>query len=104
GCVFQQGVAEAIVLGMMGAIGGLALAFAGGRLLVGLLPEGRIPISLDLTPDLQVLAFTATVAIAATFAAALVPALRASGTKEVEGLRQDTRAMGRLRFGRSLVI
>jgi predicted permease len=104
GRVFEQVLAEAVVLGMMGAIGGLALAFAGGRLLVGLLPEGRIPISLDLTPDLQVLAFTVSVAMTAVFAAALVPALRASGTKEVEGLRQDARAMGRLRFGRSLVI
>jgi len=104
GRVFVQVLAEAMVLGMMGAIGGLALAFAGGRLLVGLLPQGRIPISLDLTPDLQVLAFTVSVALTAAFVAAFAPALRASGTKEVEGLRQDARAVGRLRFGKSLVI
>jgi predicted permease len=102
--IFLQLVAEALVLGSLGMACGLALAFAGGRLLVGLLPEGRMPVSLDLTPDLQVLAFTAAIGIASAFSAALMPALRASGTKEVEGLGHGARAVGRLRFGRSLVV
>ena len=104
GRIFLQLVAEALVLGSLGTVCGLALAFGGGRLLVGLLPEGRIPVSLDLTPDLQVLAFTATIGLAAAFSAALLPTLRASGTKEVEGLGHGVRAVGRLRFGRALVV
>jgi len=104
GRIFLQLMAEAFVLGSLGMVCGLGLAFAGGRLLVGFLPEGRLPVSLDLTPDLQVLAFTATIGLAAAFSAALVPTLRASGTKEVEGLGHGARAVGRLRFGRSLVV
>lgn len=102
--VFQQLVTEALVLGVLGASAGLALAFAGSRWLVSLLPEGPVPLTIDLTPDLQVLSFTTTVGIVAALGAVILPAIRASSTNAVSGLRQDVRTMGRLRFGRALVI
>jgi putative ABC transport system permease protein len=58
----------------------------------------------DLTPDLQVLAFTRTVGITAALGAAIWPALRASSTSAVDGLRQGVGKIGRLRFGKTLVI
>ena len=102
--VFQQLVTEALVLGVLGASAGLALAFAGSRWLVSLLPEGTVPLMIDLTPDIQVLAFTTLVGIVAALGAAALPALRASSTNAVESLRHDVRTMSRLRFGKALVV
>lgn len=102
--VFQQLVTEALVLGVLGASAGLALAFAGSRWLVSLLPEGAVPLMIDVTPDLQVLTFATTVGIVAALGAAVLPAIRASSTNAVDGLRQGARTMGRLRFSKALVI
>jgi predicted permease len=102
--VFQQLVTEALVLGVLGAGVGLVLAFAGSRWLVSLMPEGAVPLMIDLTPDVQVLAFTILVGIASALGAAALPALRASSTSAVESLRQNVRTMSRLRFGKALVV
>ena len=102
--VFQQLVTEALVLGVLGASAGLAFAFAGSRWLVSLLPEGPVPLMIDLTPDLQVLTFTTTVGVVGALGAAVLPAIRVSSTNAVDGLRQGVRTMGRLRFGKALVI
>ena len=102
--VFQQLVTEALVFGVLGAGAGLALAFAGSRWLVSLLPERTVPLMIDLTPDLHVLAFTTLVGSVAALGAAALPALRASSTNAVESLRHDVRTMSRLRFGKALVV
>jgi predicted permease len=102
--VFQQLVTEALALGVLGAGAGLGLAFAGSHWLVSLLPEGTVPLMIDLTPDVHVLAFTTLVGIVAALGAAALPALRVSSTNAVEGLRHDVRTMSRLRFGKALVV
>src|SRR5882672_1134933 len=83
--VFQQLVTEALVLGALGASAGLALAFAGSRWLMSLLPQGPVPLMIDLTPDFQVLTFTTAVGIVAALGAAVLPAIRASWINAVDG-------------------
>jgi putative ABC transport system permease protein len=72
-----QFLAESILLGVLGAAAGLAVAFACTRALVALGPAS-IPRLSELTIDLRVLAFAVACAVATSVAFGLAPALTAS--------------------------
>jgi putative ABC transport system permease protein len=102
GRVVQLALAESAVLGMLGGAVGLALAFGIVRLLRTFNP-GDIPRLADAQIDGWVLLVTSGVALATSFAAGLVPALRMPYHDVVSGLREGERSVaghrstGRLR-------
>ena len=61
--IVSQLFTEALVIAVLGAVCGVLVALWACTLLVGLLPESRIPIVFDLRPDSTVLGFTVGVAV-----------------------------------------
>jgi len=99
GRLIRQLLTENLLLSGAGACLGLAVAFWVTRLAMSMRLPVPVPIALDLPVDLRVLAFTAIVAIAATLAFGIVPALAVSRVDLVSALKgtQDGRRHGWLR-------
>jgi putative ABC transport system permease protein len=72
-------MAESVLLAAGGGVLGLALAFAGLRLLANL-PEARLPRLAELQIDPGILAFTLIISVLVALGFGSVPALHASGT------------------------
>jgi predicted permease len=85
--IFRQVLAEAFVLSALAGAASVAIAYWATRTLVVYASAGQRAISLDLAPDLRLLAFTAAVSIAAGLLLGCLPALRATR----EGLDGDPR-------------
>jgi putative ABC transport system permease protein len=88
GRIARQFIAEALVLAGGAAVCGVALAYAGVRLLIASAPA-NIPRLASATIDLRVLAVSLAVAIAAGLAFGLVPALQALGIDLQSALKHD---------------
>ena len=78
GRLVQQFLSESLVLGGLGAVGGLAVAYASTRALVWLGPAS-IPRLADVSIDRRVLAFTVAIAFATSITFGLAPALASTG-------------------------
>lgn len=78
GRLVAQFLGESLVLGALGAAGGLAVAWGGIRALVALGPAG-IPRLAEVGMDWRVLAFAGAVAIATSVLFGIVPALTSTG-------------------------
>ncbi|RPJ50055.1 MAG: FtsX-like permease family protein, partial [Acidobacteria bacterium] len=105
GRLVAQFLTESLVLAGLGAVAGLALAVPAMRFLETLVPETMGTVRI--TPDWRVLAFSASVAIAAGLTFGLVPALRGSRLAPQEGLREGGRGTAGARshwFQHSLII
>ena len=89
GRLIAQFLTESLVLAGLGTVAGLALALPAMRFLETLIPETMG--TARLTLDWRVLAFSATVAIAAAVMFGLAPALRGSRVVPQEGLRDGGR-------------
>lgn len=76
--ILRQLLAESLVLSFAGAALGLLFAVWSGRLLVGMLPQGQIPVLLDVGPDPRVLGFTLAVSLLTGLLFGLAPAWRAT--------------------------
>jgi predicted permease len=100
----RQLLIESLLLGLIGAALGLALASWTTPLLLRLLPDSGIPLALDLTPDARIFAFTAIVSLLSAVAVGLVPAWRAAHTDAGLTLTHNTRTVVRPRLSRSLVV
>lgn len=88
---------ESVVLGVLGSVLGLVLAWGALRLLVALGPSG-LPRLHDIGIDLNVLVFTLGVALFCSLLFGSVPALRYAGTRMGTGLRESrTTSQGRER-------
>jgi predicted permease len=74
-------------LSLAGAAGGFAIAYWLTRLFMSLRLPAPVPIALDLSVDLRVLAFTIAAAVAATLAFGMIPALTASRVDLVPALK-----------------
>jgi predicted permease len=83
----RQWLVESIVLAVLGAGAGLAVAVWGGRMLVGQLSTAQSPVTLDLSLDWAVLAYTAAVTVATVAFFGTVPALRATRIAPIEALK-----------------
>lgn len=90
GRIAAQLLTESLVIASLGAAGGLALAAAGVRILVAMLPPGT-PRAADIRVDGHVLAFTAVLALLSGLAFGMLPALRASRLDVQSSLRNDGR-------------
>jgi predicted permease len=96
--LIRQLLTESVVLSTLGGLAGLVFARWSAHLLLAFLPKGEVPVSLDLSPDVRILAFTVTVSILTGILFGLAPALRAARLdlnspltqKQAGGIRQTT--------------
>jgi predicted permease len=97
---------ESLVIGALGSVLGLGLAYGGLRLLIAMAPAG-LPRLADIGIDLPVLLFTLGIALLTSLLFGLVPVLKYSGTRASTGLREGGRTLsqsrGRLRTRNVLV-
>jgi putative ABC transport system permease protein len=105
--IVGQLLTESILLGMAGGLVGLALAFAGLKLLLRLNPP-NIPRLTEINIDLRVLGFTLLVSLLTGLIFGLVPALQASKPNLNETLKEGARGSSvggnRQRLRRALVV
>jgi predicted permease len=96
--LIRQLLTESVVLSTLGGLAGLLFARWSARLLMAFLPKGEVPVALDLSPDVRILAFTLAVSVLTGILFGLAPALRAARLdlnpaltqKQTGGLRQST--------------
>ena len=88
GRIVRQLLTESILLGLIGGIGGVVLAYCLGDVLVALLPPLPFPIDLNPQPDWRVLSFSCVVAILSGVMFGLAPALQMARWNLTEGFRE----------------
>jgi predicted permease len=98
GRLVGQLIIETVVVSLLGGIAGLAFAFWGVRVLLGLLPKRAIPIDLNLTPDWRILGFAFLASLATGLLCGVVPALQSTRPNLVSSLKNETSAARRSRF------
>jgi predicted permease len=104
--VARHGLAEALLLAALGGAGGLLLARLGSSILVTLV-SGALPLSIDVSPDARVLAFTMLASCATAVLSGLIPALRAARIDPLPALKASGgpgRGAPRIPLGRTLVV
>ena len=87
--VVRQLLTETMVLFVLGAAAGLALARLLTTALVALLPSLPVPVNLSMPLDGRVVIFSLVIALASAVLAGLAPALQASRTDVVSALKND---------------
>jgi predicted permease len=93
GRLVRQLLTENLLLALAGASGGVLLAFWCARLVSAIRLPTPVPIVVDLSIDVRVLAFTAVLTLGATLAFGMVPALTASQI-DLGGALKDARSSG----------
>jgi putative ABC transport system permease protein len=105
--VIRQLLTESLLLAFAGAVCGLLSSIWGARLLVRMLSTKANQINISVSPDLQVLVFTAAIAVFTGLLFGLAPALRATGIGPNHALKENARGtvQGGARFtlGKALV-
>jgi len=76
--LIRQMLTENLVLALAGGVLGVVLAGWAANGLLTMVPHGREPLPLDVTPDARVLGFTFVVSIATALLCGIAPALRAT--------------------------
>lgn len=101
GRLIRQTLTEGLLLAAVGAVFGLALASVLSRAILRFLETGGNRLSLDLTPDWRMLAFTAGVASLVCLLLSLAPAFRAARGQAAEAMKASARGLtaDRSRFG-----
>jgi putative ABC transport system permease protein len=87
GRLIRQLLTENLLLSVAGATVGLAIAFWATQLLMAVRLPTPVPVALDLSIDVRVLAFTTAAAVAATLAFGAMPAFSASRIDLVQALK-----------------
>jgi predicted permease len=82
-------VAESLLIGLLGAVLGLALAGYGARLLTAFQPPLPIPVTLDLRPDGRVAMFALVLGLLAVLAFSLFPAWQSVSPHLAAAMRED---------------
>jgi predicted permease len=112
GRLIQQLLVEGTLLAIVSSVLGLFAATWGTRVLLATVSASNTasPIAIDTTPDVRVLAFTASMTLASVLLFGLVPAFRATRVDLATSLRSQGRNLmgaarvGRIPFGRALVV
>jgi predicted permease len=100
GRLLRQLLTETLLLFLLGAVAGLAIAYAVIQLLMGLFAIGRNPIVLDVHYDWRLALFAAGVALAAGLLTGLWPAVRAMRTEPQAAMKDsESRVAGSRRLG-----
>ncbi len=93
GRVVRQLLTESLLLALLGCAVGVALAYAGLRVLLTLVPPGTIPDESEIIINLPVLLFTAGVSALTAVIFGLAPALHASRRDVANPLREAGRGL-----------
>src|SRR5262249_39500419 len=102
--IVRQLFIESTLLSLMGAACGVFLAWGSSRLLVDSMISASMNATFDLTPNAQILGFTAAVAVATAMLFGLAPAFQATGIGISPVLKDDGRGAGsRSRWLSSLI-
>jgi predicted permease len=106
GRLARQLLTEILVLFVLGAVGGVVLAFAATGAVERVPIPLELQIALELSPDMRVMLFALFVSLATGLAFGLPPALRASREDITSRLRDDTAGSGtrRSRFANALIV
>jgi predicted permease len=103
--IAQQFLAESMLLSLIGACGGIALAWISGRFLIRIISTGTFKVSFDLTPNWHILGFTALVAIGTSVLSGLAPVFQSAEWGPASALKDDARSgRSRSRLLSSLVV
>jgi predicted permease len=102
--LIRQLLTETVLLFVLGGMTGLVLARAMTSVLISRLPTLPFPVSLSLTLDGRVIAFTTALSLTAALLSGLAPAVEASKANVLSGLRNDARRVGRLHLRHAFVI
>jgi predicted permease len=95
GRLIRQMLTESALLSVCGAALGLLVAQWGVRILLGMIGTGSDPLSLEMNPDWRLLSFMTAVAIAATLAFGLWPALRSTRVDLAPSLKESASSSSR---------
>jgi predicted permease len=105
--VIRQLMTESVLLSILGSTIGFLLALWGSRLLVRLMSTTAHPLSIDLSPDPRVLAFTAGVTLLTALLFGLTPAIQGTRMELNQVLKESARAAvrgsGRFNLSKFLV-
>jgi predicted permease len=104
--VFQL-FTESVILAILGAVAGTAVAWKASVALLNMAKPGPDPVPLSLTPDLTVLGFTLGIAVATALLFGMLPAFRATGVEFTPALkdgRGSSSASTRGALARSLIV
>jgi putative ABC transport system permease protein len=103
----RQLLVESVMLSAIGALGGLAIAAWGSRALVAMLSSRFTTVTLDLSMDWRVFAFTAGVGVTTGLLFGVAPAFRGSALTPIDALRDQSRGVvsggRRFQLGHALV-
>ena len=102
--LIRQLLTESVVLSTLGGLAGLLFARWSARLLLSFLPKGEVPVALDLSPDVRILAFTLAVSVLTGILFGLAPAWRAARLDLNPALIQKQTAALRQTTGKVLVV
>jgi predicted permease len=110
--VMRQLLTESLLLASVGAVIGIGLAYAGCRYLLAFFATSRVPVTLEVGPDANVLAFTAALAVATGLLFGLAPAWRT--TRQAQGASlmdrgrvrgtRDRRVLSRMLIGAQIAL
>ena len=103
GRLVRQLLTESSLLGLAGAAGGLLISFWTTDLLLARLPDAEFR-GLDVSMDIRVLLFTATLALLSVCTFGIVPALTATRDALLPRLRETPGAGGRTRLQGAFVV
>ena len=105
GRILRQLLTETVLLALAGAIPGIVAAIWASRLLAKFVWTGLVPLNLDTTPDLRVLAFSIAATVLTGLLFGVVPGWQAGRHNPADVLRFGTRIAGSAtgRWGRVLV-
>jgi predicted permease len=103
--LMRQLLTEVLALFALGAIGGFAVATAATAALERLPLPASVPVTIEISPDLRVLAFAVAAALAAGLVFGLAPALQGARRDITDRLKAESARTGRRRsrLGRVLV-
>ena len=107
--LFRQFLSESLLLAACGGLLGLAVAAWSSRHLLDLIPQGQIPLVLDIHLSLRVLLFTSAIAVGAGLLSGIIPAMRVGRSQLVAALKFTAAsdfggARGRLQPGKLLSV
>jgi predicted permease len=108
GRLICQLLTESFVLAFVGGVVGVLFAFWAGPILLRLGSSGGNPATLDIHPDLRVLAFTAGLSMITGLIFGLAPAFRATRVDVSSTLKDNSRSIigsgARISMGKALVV